>query len=149
MKPLLRLRHHSLLLALLVSAGSVWAQAATQVEVFKSPYCGCCGGWVEHLRKNGFQVQTHDVNDVPAARKKLGMPDQLGSCHTAKVGGYIVEGHVPASDIQRLLKEKPKALGLAVPSMPPGSPGMESAKPVPYDTLLVQSDGTTRVFAHH
>lgn len=122
---------------------------ATVVEVFKSPHCGCCGGWVEHLRQNGFEVKAHDVDDVPAARKKLGMPDRLGSCHTAKVGGYVVEGHIPAADIRRLLKEKPKALGLAVPSMPPGSPGMESSKPVPYQTLLVQSDGSTRVFAQH
>jgi hypothetical protein len=89
------------------------------------------------------------MNDVPAARKKLGMPDRLGSCHTARIGDYVIEGHVPAADIQRLLKEKTKALGLAVPSMPPGSPGMETAKPVPYETLLVQADGSTRVFAKH
>lgn len=122
---------------------------ATVVEVFKSPYCGCCGKWVEHLQQNGFKVNAHDVEDVPAVRQKLGMPDRLGSCHTAKIGGYVVEGHVPATDIQRLLKEKPKALGLSVPSMPPGSPGMESSKPIPYQTLLVQSDGSTRVFAQH
>lgn len=143
------LRPLSFLLAALLASSAAWAAAPAEVEVFKSPHCGCCKGWVEHLRQNGFQVQTHDVNDVPAARAKLGMPDRLGSCHTAKVGGYLVEGHVPAADIQRLLKEKPKALGLAVPSMPPGSPGMESPKPVPYDTLLVQADGSTRVFAHH
>ena len=89
------------------------------------------------------------MNNVPAVRKKLGMPDQLGSCHTARIEGYVVEGHVPAADIQRLLKEKPKALGLAVPSMPPGSPGMESARPVPYQTLLVRTDGTTQVFVQH
>lgn len=77
------------------------------------------------------------------------MPDRLGSCHSAKVGGYAIEGHVPAADIRRLLKEKPNALGLAVPSMPPGSPGMESSRPIPYDTLLVARDGTTRVFASH
>jgi hypothetical protein len=101
------------------------------------------------LRQNGFQVNTHDVEDVTAARKKMGMPDRLGSCHTAKIGGYVVEGHVPAADIQRLLRDKPKALGLAVPSMPPGSPGMESAKPMPYQTLLVRTDGTTQVFTQH
>ena len=144
------LRLHSLLLVLTVlGSGSALAQSTATVEVFKSPSCGCCGKWVEHLRQNGFQVQTHDVNDVPAARKKLGMPDQLGSCHTARIGGYVVEGHVPASDIQRLLKEKPKALGLAVPSMPPGSPGMENARPMPYQTLLVGTDRTTQVFAQH
>ncbi|MCK9621403.1 MAG: DUF411 domain-containing protein [Methylobacter sp.] len=145
LKPHLR----SLLLVFLVSTGSAWAQAATQVEVFKNPHCGCCGKWIEHLQQNGFQVSTREVNDVPAARKKLGMPDRLGSCHTAQVGDYIIEGHVPAADIQRLLKEKPNALGLAVPSMPPGSPGMETAKPVPYETLLVQADGSTRIFASH
>lgn len=125
------------------------ASAADAVDVYKSPYCGCCGKWVEHLRQAGFEVRTHEVNDVPAARQRLGMPERLGSCHTAKVAGYVVEGHVPAADIQRLLKEKPKAIGLAVPSMPPGSPGMESPKPVPYNTLLVQAGGATTVFAKH
>jgi len=145
LKPYLR----SLLLIALVSTGTAYAQAATEVEVFKSPSCGCCGKWIEHLQQNGFQVNIREVNDVPAARKKLGMPDRLGSCHTARIGDYVIEGHVPAADIQRLLKEKTKALGLAVPSMPPGSPGMETAKPVPYETLLVQADGSTRVFAKH
>ncbi len=145
LKPYLR----SLLLIFLVSTGTAWAQAATQIEVFKSPRCGCCGKWIEHLQQNGFQVSVHEVNDVPAARKKLGMPDRLGSCHSARVGDYVIEGHVPAADIQHLLKEKPKALGLAVPSMPPGSPGMETANPVPYETLLVQADGSTRFFDKH
>ena len=133
----------------LLSAVSAFAQGAPKVEVFKNASCGCCGGWVEHLRQNGFQVTTHDVADVPAERKKLGMPDRLGSCHSAKVGGYAIEGHVPAADIRRLLREKPNALGLAVPSMPPGSPGMESTRPIPYDTLLVARDGSTRVFVRH
>ena len=125
------------------------AQGAPRVEVFKSATWGCCDAWVDHLRKNGFEVKTHDISDVPAERNKLGMPDRLGSCHTATVGGYVVEGHVPAADIHRLLKEKPRALGLAVPAMPPGSPGMESSRPIAYDTLLVGRDGTTRVFASH
>jgi hypothetical protein len=143
-------RLHSLLLIVTaLGFGSALAQSLGTVEVFRSPSCGCCGKWVEHLRQNGFQVQTHDVNDISATRKQLGMPDQLGSCHTARIGGYVVEGHVPASDIRRLLKDKPKALGLAVPSMPPGSPGMESARPVPYQTLLVQTDGTSKLFAQH
>ncbi|TRZ97616.1 MAG: DUF411 domain-containing protein [Rhodocyclaceae bacterium] len=149
MKSLATIRLHSFFLILLMSAGTAWAQASTKVEIFKSPLCGCCGQWAEHLRQNGFQVQTHNVDDVPAARKKLGMPDRLSSCHTAKIGGYVIEGHVPAADIQRLLKEKPKALGLALPSMVPGSPGMEGGQPVPYETLLVQVDGSTRVFAKH
>jgi len=129
------------------SGGSV--QALPVVEVYKSAQCGCCKAWAEHLRKNGFTVILHDVDDVPVARRKLGMPSQFGSCHTAKVGQYLVEGHVPAADIKRLLKEHPKAIGLAVPSMPPGSPGMESEAPVPYDTLLVGKDGKAKVFAHH
>jgi len=124
-------------------------QALPVVEVYKSAQCGCCKAWAEHLRKNGFTVILHDVNDVPSARKKLGMPDKYGSCHTAKAGQYLVEGHVPAADIKRLLKEHPKAIGLAVPSMPPGSPGMESEDPVPYDTLLIGKDGKAKVFAHH
>lgn len=137
------------LVLVLLAAGGAIAQGMPRVEVFKSASCGCCGAWVDHLRENGFEVAAHDVPDVPAARKKLGMPDRLGSCHSAKVGGYVIEGHVPAADIRRLLKEKPSALGLAVPSMPPGSPGMESARPIPYNTLLVGRDGSTRVFARH
>ncbi|MFA7291309.1 MAG: DUF411 domain-containing protein [Rhodocyclaceae bacterium] len=133
----------------MLNTSAVWAQSAGSVEVFKSPYCGCCGKWVEHLRQNGFQVTTRDVDDVTAARKQMGMPDKLGSCHSARIGSYVIEGHVPAADIQRLLKEKPRALGLAVPSMPPGSPGMESAKPFPYETLLVQAGGAYGVYARH
>lgn len=133
----------------MLSASAAFAQGAPKVEVFKSPSCGCCGAWVEHMRQNGFEVSTHDVADVPAQRKKLGMPERLGSCHSAKVAGYVIEGHVPAADIRRLLKEKPKAIGLAVPGMVPGSPGMEAPKPMPYATLLVARDGTTRVFASH
>lgn len=125
------------------------AQPLPVVDVYKSPQCGCCKAWAEHLQKNGFTVVLHDVGDVPAARKKLGMPNQFGSCHTAKIGRYLVEGHVPAADIKRLLKEHPSAIGLAVPAMPPGSPGMESDRSVPYDTLLIMADGDAKVFAHH
>jgi hypothetical protein len=149
MKSVLKPHLCSWLLVFLTGIGTAWAQDATQVDVYKSPSCGCCGKWLKHLQQNGFQASVHEMNDIPAARKKLGMPDRLGACHTAWVGGYVIEGHVPAADIQRLLKEKPKALGLAVPSMPPGSPGMETAKPVPYETLLVQTDGSTHVFAKH
>ena len=124
-------------------------QALPVVEVYKSAQCGCCKAWAEHLQKNGFTVILHDVGDVPAARKKLGMPSQYGSCHTAKAGQYLVEGHVPAADIKRLFKERPKVIGLAVPSMPPGSPGMESEAPVPYETLLIGKDGKASVFARH
>jgi len=119
------------------------------VEVYKHPDCGCCGLWVEHLKQNGFAVKLSDVSDVGAMRRRLGMPEKFAACHTAKVGGYLVEGHVPAADVKRLLAEKPKALGIAVPSMPPGSPGMPSPKPVAYDTLLVQTDSTYSTYARH
>ena len=129
-------------------AGSVLAGAP--VDVYKSPYCGCCGKWVEHLRARGFEVRTHDVTDVPGQRKKLGMPEAYGSCHTAKVDGYTVEGHVPAADIQKLLKERPKVTGIAVPGMPMGSPGMEqgSAKD-PYDTVVFTKGGARSVYVKH
>ena len=143
------LKTRPLFVALALFAGASLAQAAERVEVFKSPYCGCCEEWVKHMRKAGFDVVTRDVNDISAARKMAGMPERFGSCHTARVGGYVVEGHVPAADVQRLLKEKPKALGLAAPGMPQGSPGMESSHPQPYDTLLVQADGGYKVFARH
>lgn len=138
-----------LLLMAVFGASSALAQNMTQIDVYKSSSCGCCSKWIEHLRKSGFKVEAHEVNDIPAARKKLGMPDKLGSCHTAKIGNYIVEGHVPAADIRRLLKEKPKALGLALPGMPLGSPGMDIPNSPPYETLLVQADGSTRVFTKH
>ncbi|MDE1547089.1 DUF411 domain-containing protein [Dechloromonas agitata] len=143
------LKTRPLIIAFALFAAIPQAHAAERVEVFKSPYCGCCEKWVEHMRKAGFDVVTKDVNDVPAARKLTGMPERFGSCHTAKVGGYVVEGHVPAADVQRLLKEKPKAVGLAAPGMPQGSPGMETNHPQPYDTLLVQADGSHKVFAKH
>jgi hypothetical protein len=146
------MRNPVLVLALITAFGAGLSSAATageMVDVYKSPNCGCCGKWIDHLKDAGFEVRAHNVMDVPAARKQLGMPDRLGSCHTAKVGGYVVEGHVPVADIQRLLKEKPKALGIAVPSMPPGSPGMESPRAVPYNTMLVQAGGETSIFAKH
>ena len=139
----------TLLLGMLLSTPSTWAQSATAIEVFKSAYCGCCEKWIEHLQQNGFKVKAQNVNDVSAVRRAAGLPDRFSSCHTAKIGNYLVEGHVPATDIRRLLAEKPKALGVAVPSMPPGSPGMESTKPIPYETLLVQADGSYRTFAKH
>ncbi len=125
------------------------AQPLPVVDVYKSPQCGCCTDWAEHLRKSGFKVVLHNVNDVPATRKDLGMPARYGACHTAKVGNYLVEGHVPAADIKRLLKKRSRTIGLAVPSMPPGSPGMESSRGIPYDSMLIARDGTATIFAHH
>jgi hypothetical protein len=121
-----------------------------QVEVWKDPNCGCCGDWVEHMKANGFDVRVNDVGNA-ATRARLGVPTKLGSCHTAVVGGYAIEGHVPAADIHRLLKERPNALGLTVPGMPVGSPGMDGevygARRDPYDVLLIAKGGqSTRVF---
>ena len=125
---------------------------ATTVQVWKDPNCGCCQLWVEHLQASGFKVEVRDVGNT-AARKRLGMPEVLGSCHTATVGGYVVEGHVPAVDIHRLLKERPVALGLSVPGMPIGSPGMDGpeykGRKDAYDVLLVQKDGSSKSFQHY
>lgn len=125
------------------------AATSTRVEVWKDPNCGCCQDWVDHMQANGFAVKVHATGNN-AVRARLGLPQKLGSCHTALVGGYVVEGHVPASDVRKLLQQKPKALGLAVPGMPVGSPGMDGAvygdRRDPYDVLLVAHDGSTRVF---
>jgi hypothetical protein len=125
------------------------AHAAT-MTVMKSPSCGCCAKWVEHVRKAGFDVKVVNVDDIMAVKTKAGVPTKLASCHTTMVGGYVVEGHVPAADIRKLLATKPKARGIAVPGMPMGSPGMEHGdRRQPYQTLLLKADGTTSVFARH
>lgn len=128
---------------------SLMAQTRPKVEVWKDPDCGCCKDWVSHLEANGFQVSVHDSGNAQA-RTRLGVPDKLGSCHTAQVGGYALEGHVPARDIWRLLKERPKAVGLAVPGMPVGSPGMDGpeykGRKDPYDVLLIQANGSSQVY---
>ncbi len=129
--------------------GAALAQSALNITVTKSPYCGCCHQWIAYLKANGFAVTPKDVDDTAPVRASMGMPAKLGSCHTAVINGYVIEGHVPAEDIKRLLKEKPKALGLSVPGMPAGSPGMESPNPQAYDTLLVMKDGSTKVWAKH
>jgi hypothetical protein len=122
---------------------------AQVVEVYKSASCGCCGAWVKHLQANGFATKVHNVDSPSDYRAKLGMPQALGSCHTASVGGYVIEGHVPAADIKRLLAEKPKARGLAVPAMPVGSPGMEGPRKDPYDVFLVQTNGSYSIYRHY
>jgi hypothetical protein len=129
------------------------AQTSPQVEVWKDPDCGCCKDWVAHLEANGFSVRVHDSGNTDA-RKRLGIPDKLGSCHTGEVSAkgkrYALEGHVPAREVHRLLKEAPKAIGLAVPGMPVGSPGMDAplygGRKDPYDVLLVFQDGSNRVY---
>jgi hypothetical protein len=129
------------------------AQAAGPlVQVWKDPNCGCCKDWVVHLEKSGYRAQVFDTGNT-AMRARLGLPTKFGSCHTALVDGYVIEGHVPASDIQRLLKERPDALGLAVPRMPVGSPGMDGpeygGRKDPFEVLLVARDGTSIVFQRY
>lgn len=120
------------------------------ITVFKDPNCGCCKEWVEHLRKHAFDVTAKDTSDVGVVKRAGRVPESLYSCHTAFVNGYVIEGHVPAADIQRLLREKPKVAGLAVPGMPIGSPGMEIGnRKDAYDVIAFNRDGTTRVFAKH
>jgi hypothetical protein len=133
-------------LALLLSAQA----GAAVIEVAKSPYCGCCAQWVTYLREHGFDVKVTDREDMTSVKDALKVPADLRSCHTAKVGKYVVEGHVPAEDIQRLLKEQPKAIGIAVAGMPAGSPGMHvhGGEAEAYQTMLFTADGT-KVFARH
>ncbi|MEQ1803774.1 MAG: DUF411 domain-containing protein [Burkholderiaceae bacterium] len=122
--------------------------SAKEVHVFKSRTCGCCGAWVRHMRSAGFAVSVTDVDDTAAQRKRLGMPERFGSCHTATVEGYVLEGHVPAAEVKQLLAARTKALGLAVPSMPVGSPGMEmGSRKDPYQVLLIDHSGAATVFA--
>lgn len=124
--------------------------AATPVTVFKDPNCGCCSEWVEHLRKHAFDVTVRDTTDMSGAKRTGRVPEKLHSCHTAFVSGYVVEGHVPASDIERLLREKPKVAGIAVPGMPIGSPGMEvGSRKDRYDVIAFNRDGATQLFARH
>ena len=116
-------------------------------EVWKTPTCGCCKAWIAHLESNGFSVKANDVANTTATRERLGIPAALGSCHTALIGGYVIEGHVPARDIKRLLAEKPDAVGLSVPGMPVGSPGMEQGtQRDKYDVLLVLKNEHPRVY---
>lgn len=124
------------------------AGEARTVAVYMSPACGCCDEWQKHMRASGFRLETHKLGDVVPVKQKLGVPEQLWSCHTATVGGYVIEGHVPAADIRRLLAERANVKGLAVPGMVAGSPGMEQGAPQPYVTLAFGSDGS-RVYERH
>lgn len=140
-------------LAALVAPAWAAAQApSVHVEVWKSPTCGCCKDWIAHMEKSGFRFTVHEVGNT-AMRQRLKIPMALGSCHTALVGRYAIEGHVPARDVLRLLKEKPEAIGLTVPGMPVGSPGMDGpeygGRKDPYDVLLIALDGSTRVFSSY
>ena len=136
--------------ALAVAGAAVPVRAALPaVRVYKAPGCECCAGWVAHLRDFGFSVNVEETGNA-GARARLGIPSALGSCHTAEVGGYAIEGHVPATDVARLLAERPRARGLAVPGMPIGSPGMEQGdRRDAYVVLLVKSDATTAVYSSY
>lgn len=136
----------------LFATGTIADGPAQPIEavVYKSPNCGCCSEWVEHLEEHGFEVETVNSSDMNAVKKRLGVPMKLASCHTALVGdAYVIEGHVPAAEIRRLFETGAEAKGLAVPGMPGGSPGMESAPATPYEVLLFDSKGNAGVYAEY
>lgn len=127
------------------------AQTTRTMVVYKSPTCGCCGDWVEHVQANGFTVKVEEVQDLAAIKARYQVPMEMQSCHTAVVDGYVVEGHVPAAEIERLLAERPDVVGIAVPGMPIGSPGMEIevAAPQPFDVVAFDDSGRTTTFASY
>ena len=132
-------------------AATAVAAALPLVVVHKSPTCGCCGLWVEHMREAGFPVEVRDTHALHGVKERLGIPTGKASCHTAEIDGYVVEGHVPAEDVKRLLAERPDARGLVLPGMPLGSPGMETpdGRVQPYTVELLSEDGSTSAFANH
>lgn len=130
----------------LLAAAGTGAQAPV-ITVYKSPTCGCCTAWIEHMEANGFSATAQNVEDLSAIKRRFGVPDALQSCHTGLVAGYVVEGHVPADLVTRMLSEKPSGLGIAVPGMPIGSPGMEGGTPQKYDVLLFDNRGRSTVYA--
>lgn len=136
--------------AVMLAATGLPAHAAGEtLEVYKTPWCGCCAAWVDHMRDAGFSVRVTEMEDLAALKARYGVTAELASCHTALIGGYVVEGHVPAADVARLLKERPEATGLAVPGMPVGSPGMEmGSEQDPYEVVLFGS-GTRETFARY
>lgn len=126
------------------------AQVGPRIDVAKTPTCSCCNGWISHMRQAGFEVRVREVPDTTPFARQLGVPDDLRSCHTASVGGYAIEGHVPATDVRRILRDRPQAAGLAVPGMPAGSPGMEMGnRRESYQTILFTRAGRRTVFARH
>lgn len=137
-------------IAMAMAAGTA-SSGNIPIVVYKNPSCGCCSRWAEQLDKQGFDAEVRPVNNLNAIKQEVGIPTGMNSCHTAKVDGYYIEGHVPAADIQRLLKEKPDIAGLTVPGMPMGSPGMEvpGRKPQPYKVYSIDKQGKTHLFASH
>ena len=144
-----------MLLGIAAAAGTVAAQSTRgatnkpHLVVYKSPTCGCCVKWVEHVNAAGFTSETTNLPDVSPIKARYGVPAQLASCHTSLVGGYVIEGHVPAEDIRRLLRERPAVVGLAAPGMPAGSPGMDVPNSPPFQVLSFDKQGRTKVFATH
>ncbi len=135
---------------LLLAAASTFAAAGEAITVYKSPSCGCCTEWVSHLKDNGFDVTVNETDNINAIKMEAGLTRELASCHTAFAGDYVIEGHVPASDIHKLLAEAPKAKGLAVPGMPVGSPGMEMGdRQDAYTVVLFNEQGQTQPFAQY
>ncbi len=131
----------------LLMFGSISRAFSEEITVFKSPTCGCCSKWVDHMRDSGFDVKTHDVDDLSSIKARLGIPGNLQSCHTAVVGDYVVEGHVPADLVKKMLKDKPEIKGLTVPGMPMGSPGMEGPRKDAYQILTFDEKGKITEFA--
>ena len=128
------------------------ADTVPSIEVWKSATCKCCGAWVKHLEADGFTVKVNaaEPSTLASLKRQAGIGDRLASCHTAMIDGYVIEGHVPGTEIKRLVAERPEAIGLAVPGMPVGSPGIEQgAEFEPYDVLLIKKDGSTEIFASH
>jgi hypothetical protein len=143
-------RRHFLVGAAAAAAQVFAASGLPQVDVYKNPDCGCCTGWIDHLKAAGFPVRVHETPNTGAVRKRYGIPDEFGSCHTGLVAGYALEGHVPAEDVKRLLAKKPPAVGLSVPGMPVGSPGMEmGSRKDPFQVLLIDKAGRSSVFASY
>ena len=137
-------------LATLLLVISIASHAGGKISVYKTPTCGCCTKWVTHLEENGFEVSTHDMADLRSVKSMAGVKPQYASCHTALVDGYVVEGHVPASDIQRLLKERPDVIGISTPGMPVGSPGMEHQDHREnFAVITLEKDGSNKVFSLH
>ena len=151
--PATRISRRTVLAALalipgVVGARSLAAQELPSLTVSKDPTCGCCGGWVEHMRAAGFTVEVIETNGLNRVKARLGVPATLASCHTGEIARYVIEGHVPAAEVKRLLAERPSAKGLAVPGMPVGSPGMEGGPDEAYDVVLFGATGR-RVFARY
>lgn len=135
--------------AVAAASGAIpaFAESPAGITVYKNPSCGCCKKWVEHLRTNGFAVTTRDMNDLSEVKATFGVPRSLQACHTATTGTFVVEGHVPADVIRKMLSERPKIAGIAVPGMPSGSPGMEGGAPDHYDVIAFSKNGATSVYA--